>query len=118
MVTYFVAFLLSLMVGAVLTVVVRNRAHAYRLYDQANTSRKIHAHPIPRLGGVAIVVGTFAPLAALFVYDSGVGRSFFGEPALVWGLFVGGGAIALLGLYDDLRGADAKVKFFFQFAIA
>ena len=57
MITSFVAFLTSLVVGAVLTLVVRNRAHAYGWFDQAKSSRKIHARPVPRLGGVAIAVG-------------------------------------------------------------
>ena len=34
------------------------------------------------------------------------------------GLFVGGLSIALLGLYDDLRGANAAKKFLVQFAVA
>ena len=57
MITFFVAFLTSLIVGAVLTLVVRNRAHAYGWFDQARSSRKIHARPIPRLGGLAIAHG-------------------------------------------------------------
>src|SRR5262249_7667721 len=76
MVTYAVAFLLSLMVSAVFTVIVRNRAVHLGLFDQARSTRKVHAHPVPRLGGVAIVLGFFAPLTALLVVDSGVGRTF------------------------------------------
>jgi UDP-GlcNAc:undecaprenyl-phosphate GlcNAc-1-phosphate transferase len=118
MVTDFVAFILSAVVGATLTLVVRNRAHAWGWFDQTKSSRKIHARPIPRLGGVAIVLGTFAPLTALLVVDSGVGLIFRAEHALVLGLFVGGLAITALGLYDDLRGANARVKFVVQFAVA
>jgi UDP-GlcNAc:undecaprenyl-phosphate/decaprenyl-phosphate GlcNAc-1-phosphate transferase len=118
MITYFVAFLCSLMVGAALTVVVRNRALAFGWVDQAKTSRKIHAKPIPRLGGVAIVVAFFAPLLALLVVDSSVGLTFRSDPNVVKGLFIGGAAIAMLGLYDDFRGAGALKKFTVQFAVA
>ncbi|HEY8211801.1 MAG TPA: MraY family glycosyltransferase [Myxococcaceae bacterium] len=118
MITFFVAFLTSLIVGAVLTLVVRNRAHAYGWFDQARSSRKIHARPIPRLGGLAIVGGFFAPLCALMLVDSGVGTAFFMQDKLALGLFAGGIAIALLGLYDDFRGAGARLKFTVQFGVA
>lgn len=118
MITFFVAFLTSLVVGAVLTLVVRNRAHAYGWFDQAKSSRKIHARPVPRLGGVAIVGGFFAPLCALMLVDSGVGTAFFMQDKLALGLFAGGITIAFLGLYDDFRGAGARLKFFIQFGVA
>ena len=76
MITFLVTFLVSLMVALVLTVVVRNRALAWGWVDQANSSRKVHVRPIPRLGGIAIVAGFFAPLCALFATDSGVGYLF------------------------------------------
>lgn len=118
MTSFFVAFLLSLIVGTVMTVVVRHFAYRYGWFDQARSSRKIHARPIPRLGGVAILCGFFAPLVGLLLVDSGVGLQFRAQTEFVWGLFLGGGAIALLGLYDDLRGANAKLKFLVQFAVA
>jgi UDP-GlcNAc:undecaprenyl-phosphate GlcNAc-1-phosphate transferase len=118
MVTFLVAFLLSFMVGTSLTLVVRNRAVAWGWLDQANSSRKVHARPVPRLGGIGIVGGFFAPLCALFFVDSGVGANFRSHTELVGGLFIGGALIAALGLYDDLRGAGAKLKFSVQLAVA
>jgi UDP-GlcNAc:undecaprenyl-phosphate GlcNAc-1-phosphate transferase len=118
MITFLVTFLVSLMVSLVLTLVVRNRALAWGWVDQANSSRKVHARPIPRLGGIAIVAGFFAPLCALFFTDSGVGHLFRFHQELVWGLFCGGAAIAVLGLYDDLQGAGARLKFGVQFTVA
>jgi UDP-GlcNAc:undecaprenyl-phosphate GlcNAc-1-phosphate transferase len=117
-ITYLVAFLVALMVALALTLVVRNRALAWGLLDQANSSRKVHARPIPRLGGIGIVGGFFAPLCALFLVDSAVGNQFRAQTALVWGLFGGGLGVAVLGLYDDLRGAGAKLKFSVQLALA
>jgi UDP-GlcNAc:undecaprenyl-phosphate/decaprenyl-phosphate GlcNAc-1-phosphate transferase len=118
MVTDTVAFLLSLMVGAVLTLLVRNRAVRWGWYDQSKSSRKIHVRPVPRLGGVAIVLAFYAPLTALLVVDSGVGRTFLANRDLVFALFIGGAAIAGLGLYDDLRGAGARLKFSVQSSVA
>ena len=118
MISYFVAFLCSLMVGVFLTLAVRNLAVRFGLVEQAKSSRKVHSKPIPRLGGIAIVAGFFAPLAGLLLVDSSVGDTFRANGTLVVGLFAGGLAIAALGLYDDLRGAGAKVKFAVQFGVA
>ncbi|HYO59063.1 MraY family glycosyltransferase [Archangium sp.] len=118
MVIHLVAFLVALMVALVLTWVVRNRAMAWGLLDQANCSRKVHVRPIPRLGGIGILGGFFAPLCVLFLVDSGVGNYFRSHTALVWGLLGGGLGIAALGLYDDLRGAGAKLKFSVQLSLA
>src|SRR5574337_734958 len=112
------AFLLSVLVAAVLTPVVRGVTVRLGLLDHALTSRKVHGRPIPRLGGVAIVLAFFAPVLGLFLTDSGVGRLCYGDPPRAFGLIAGGLAIAVLGVYDDLRGADAPTKFAVQFAVA
>jgi len=113
-----VAFVLSLLCGTILTPLVRRLAHRYGALDHAHSSRKIHGKPIPRLGGIAIVAAFYAPLVGLLLFQTEVGHLFVAERRHVIGLFVGGLAIALLGLYDDLRGANALKKFAIQFAVA
>jgi UDP-GlcNAc:undecaprenyl-phosphate GlcNAc-1-phosphate transferase len=104
--------------GVVLTPAVRALAHRSGALDHALTTRKIHDRPIPRLGGIAIVLAFFAPLVALLFVDTGAGRLFLAHPEKAAGLFAGGAAIAALGIWDDLRGANAKTKFLVQFAVA
>jgi UDP-GlcNAc:undecaprenyl-phosphate GlcNAc-1-phosphate transferase len=113
-----VAFILSMLCGTFLTPLVRRIAHRFGALDHARSSRKIHGHPVPRLGGVAIVVAFYVPMVALLLFHSGVGSMFLAERDHVIGLFGGGITIALLGLYDDLRGANAWKKFLVQFAVA
>jgi UDP-GlcNAc:undecaprenyl-phosphate GlcNAc-1-phosphate transferase len=63
--------------------------------------RKIHAHPIPLMGGVALYAGC---LAAVFLYDGGSAR--FAAIAL------GGTALVAIGLIDDwykVRGKEFPV---------
>src|SRR5688572_30941494 len=100
-----VAFLLSMLCGTALTPLVRRLAHRFGALDHAHPSRKIHGKPIPRLGGIAIVIAFYTPLVALLLFQTEVGQLFVAEREHVIGLFMGGLAIALLGLYDDLRGA-------------
>jgi UDP-GlcNAc:undecaprenyl-phosphate/decaprenyl-phosphate GlcNAc-1-phosphate transferase len=113
-----VAFFLSVLCATVLTPLVRRLAHRFGALDHAHSSRKIHGKPIPRLGGIAIVVAFFAPLVGLLLFQTEVGHLFVAEQEKVIGLFGGGVAIALLGLYDDLKGANAWKKFAIQFAVA
>ncbi len=113
-----VAFLLSVLVGAVLTPLVRGLARRLELLDHALSSRKVHGRPVPRLGGVAIVTAFFAPILGLFFTDSAVGEMFYSDGPRAFGLIGGGSAIALLGVYDDVRGSGARTKFAVQFAVA
>jgi UDP-GlcNAc:undecaprenyl-phosphate/decaprenyl-phosphate GlcNAc-1-phosphate transferase len=113
-----VAFILSLLCGAMLTPLVRRLAHRFGALDHARSSRKIHGKPIPRLGGIAIVIAFYAPMVGLLIFQTGVGQLFLAEREHVIGLFIGGLSIAALGLYDDLRGANAWKKFLIQFLVA
>lgn len=113
-----VAFILSMLCGTLLTPLVRRLAHRFGALDHARSSRKIHGKPIPRLGGLGIVIAFYVPLTGLLLAHSEVGRMFVAERQHVIGLFVGGLSIAALGLYDDLRGANAWKKFVVQFAVA
>jgi UDP-GlcNAc:undecaprenyl-phosphate GlcNAc-1-phosphate transferase len=113
----FIAFLMSLGVGALLTPLVRRLAIRLGALD-AGGGRKVHAGSIPRLGGLAIVLGFYAPLTGLLFLDAGINRHFLADQRKVVGLFVGGLIIAGLGLYDDFRGANAPKKFLVQFLVA
>jgi UDP-GlcNAc:undecaprenyl-phosphate GlcNAc-1-phosphate transferase len=112
------AFLAATFAGATLTPLARMLALRWGVLDHALTSRKIHGRPVPRLGGIAIVLAFYAPLIALFFANSDVGRRFYANPDKALGLFAGGLAIAALGVYDDLRGSGAAKKFAVQFAVA
>jgi len=113
-----VAFLASTVTAAALTPAVRALAHRWGFLDHALSSRKVHGRPVPRMGGVAIVCAFFAPLASLYFVDSEVGRRFYADLHHAIGLFIGGGIIAALGIYDDVRGSGARIKFVVQFAVA
>ncbi len=113
-----VAFVLSTVVALVVTPLVRSLARQLDLLDHALTSRKVHGRAVPRLGGVAIVMAFFAPILGLVFADSAVGEMFYADELRALGLIGGGAAIALLGVYDDLRGADARTKFTVQFGVA
>jgi UDP-GlcNAc:undecaprenyl-phosphate GlcNAc-1-phosphate transferase len=113
-----VAFVLACLVSALLTPLARRFALKHHLFDDHVSSRKVHGRPIPRLGGLAIAAGFYAPLLALLWQASSVGGFFYSSYGKAIAFLAGGFAIVLLGLYDDIRGAGAGKKFIAQFAIA
>ncbi len=74
--------------------------------------RKIHSHPIPRLGGVSIWVCTILSFFALILL------SYYPHRSLLSGLLLGSSLMFLLGLIDDIYGLEAKFKFVIQITIA
>lgn len=115
--THLVAFLLSVGVAAILTPLVRVLSHRLGLFDAPDGERKIHTERIPRTGGIAIVAGFVAPMVALLVYTNTYARELQASGFKVTAFFAGLGAIATLGIYDDLRGATAWTKLAVQFAV-
>ena len=111
------SFLLSLVCAAALTPLLRALAFDRGWLDHGLEARKIHGRPIPRLGGVAIVLGFFAPLLGLLVYPTGMAVKFYAEPLRPGALLAGGLVIAALGLYDDVRGAGAGLKLTVQLLV-
>ena len=117
MISFAVAFLVSLLVAAIATPVVLKVALARQLYDVPD-ARKVHTRPIPRLGGVAIVLAFFAPVTGLLFVDAGANLALTHSMPQVIGLYVGGLMIAAVGVYDDIKGANAVQKLVVQVGVA
>lgn len=112
-----VAFFVSLTVATALTPLVVRLANRRGLFD-ALSDRKVHSRPVPRLGGVAIVAGFYSPLLGILLVDAGISERLTTSTPQLVGLFAGGLLVAALGLYDDLRGANARQKFVVQIGVA
>lgn len=81
------------------------------------TSRKVKTRAVPRVGGVAILGSTVAPVVVLLITtqarDAGAGLSL--DTVLV---LIGAVLASTLGLVDDLLQAPARLKLLAQAAIA
>ena len=117
MISFAVAFLVSLLVAALATPLVLKVALSKELYDQPD-ARKVHTRPIPRLGGIAIVLAFFAPVTGLLLVDAGASFALTQSWTQVVGLYVGGVLIAAIGVYDDIKGANAIQKLVVQVGVA
>lgn len=111
-------FVMAFAAAAILTPIAR--AIAIRLGAFADPSgRHVHRAPIPRLGGLAVVLGFAVALVIIAnLPASSLGRQLHNSPNLFWGVLLGGAGAAALGAYDDLAGARALHKLLIQMALA
>jgi UDP-GlcNAc:undecaprenyl-phosphate/decaprenyl-phosphate GlcNAc-1-phosphate transferase len=82
------------------------------------SERKVHSHVMPRLGGVAVYLGFLLSLAAVPLLQNSIAAEFRNVANLFIPLLFGSIAMLALGVYDDIKGADASKKFLVQVAIA
>lgn len=114
MLTYPVAFFVSLLVAAVLTPLVARWAHHNGWFDLPSEARKVHTRPIPRIGGLAVAAAFFTPLVGLAIYTNRISFLLYSDSRMFAAFCVGSVAILTLGIYDDFRGASAKLKLVVQ----
>jgi UDP-GlcNAc:undecaprenyl-phosphate GlcNAc-1-phosphate transferase len=111
------AFVLAMVVTALATPLVRRVALAAGAVDEPG-ARRVHTRRVPRMGGVAIIIGFFVPLVTLFALGAQTARIFFSTSHITLGLVLGSLLVASAGLLDDIKGLGAKVKLLIQTAAA
>jgi UDP-GlcNAc:undecaprenyl-phosphate GlcNAc-1-phosphate transferase len=112
--TYLTLFLLSLASSLFATPVIRRLAQRHGWLDVPTDGRRVHAVPIPRLGGVAVFASVMLALAVLPFVDNLVTRQLAGQWQGVVAVLASSTLVFLFGVYDDLAGTSAKWKFVAQ----
>lgn len=105
--TIAVLFGLSFLIALAVTPLARWMAPRIGAMDIPKDARRMHTHPIPRFGGMAMFLGTVIPTIS-FLHDNG--RMM----AAVFGSCL----IYTLGVVDDLKNLSAKVKFGLELLVA
>ncbi|TMB26867.1 MAG: undecaprenyl/decaprenyl-phosphate alpha-N-acetylglucosaminyl 1-phosphate transferase, partial [Deltaproteobacteria bacterium] len=113
-----ITFFVSLAISLALTRAVREFALRRRIVDAVDSSRKLHAREIPRLGGIAIVCAFFLALGIAAFAGDGLGSAFVDDPVRIATLIGGAAALALLGLADDLCSLSARWKLIGQIGVS
>lgn len=114
MLGYISVFVLAFGLTYLLTPLIRNICLKLNLIDYPN-ERKIHSVPTPRLGGVAIYISFFLALIPVYFLSFKFSPHL---PQIIRALFTCGSIIFILGVYDDIKGANAKLKFTVQILTA
>ena len=102
-ITLFSAFVVSLAVCNRMTPPVKGFAERIGAMDIPKDDRRVHDHPIPRMGGLAIIVGFF--LAVLL---------FAPVSQRVYGIVIGAFIIAGMGFVDDIVNLRPIMKLWIQ----
>src|SRR6187200_3464274 len=118
MLTFVFVFFSSLLISFIITPFVRNRALRLGLVDVPKERRQIHAKPIARAGGIAIIFAFVLSLSSLLLFDNRVGLSFKAELHNLLRLMAPCLLIFILGLVDDALGLSARSKFLVQLVAA
>ena len=115
--TYLLSFVVTAVLAAVFTPIVR--LVAMRVGAVSNPGgRNVNARSVPRLGGIAIALATACTLAMLLRLESGVGINVQQEPRMVIGLLCGALLVFGVGVLDDTRRVRALYKLLAQVAAA
>jgi UDP-GlcNAc:undecaprenyl-phosphate/decaprenyl-phosphate GlcNAc-1-phosphate transferase len=91
----------------VLTPIFRDVFRSYKVVDEPDNFRKVHIQPIPRVGGIAIVVAYFL---TLYVAPPGSGSELGAELSLVRNLLPAALLVFITGLIDDFFGLKPSQK--------
>jgi UDP-GlcNAc:undecaprenyl-phosphate/decaprenyl-phosphate GlcNAc-1-phosphate transferase len=94
-----------------LTPLLRRLCERYRLVDEPGDGRRVHQKAVPRLGGIAIFLSLLISLSALALVKNLLTQAVRPDLKQILAFLACGFLVLLLGIYDDLRGANATVKF-------
>jgi UDP-GlcNAc:undecaprenyl-phosphate/decaprenyl-phosphate GlcNAc-1-phosphate transferase len=118
MVTYAAVFSLAVLISLLSTGRIMAWARRKGWVDKPDSCRKLHAAPIPRIGGVAIFISLALSISALFLLPTTVAASFKSQLPNAAKLFGLVGMMVLIGLWDDLKNLKPWTKFAAQTVIA
>jgi UDP-GlcNAc:undecaprenyl-phosphate GlcNAc-1-phosphate transferase len=108
--TYLAIFLLAAFASLVLTPLLRRWCERYGLVDRNLGQRRIHQIAVPRLGGIAIFASVIVALLSLTLVHNAITQNLRPELKAIMAVLVCSLLVLLLGIYDDIRGANASVK--------
>jgi UDP-GlcNAc:undecaprenyl-phosphate/decaprenyl-phosphate GlcNAc-1-phosphate transferase len=111
MLYYSILFIIPYLVSLIVVPLLRQTAISSNILDQPN-DRKIHKNALPRIGGIAIAIAFFFSLGVGYVFLP-IGQTYIES---IVGLCIGASIIALVGIWDDIRGLNASKKLLGQIA--
>jgi UDP-GlcNAc:undecaprenyl-phosphate GlcNAc-1-phosphate transferase len=94
----------SFLISLVLTPLCRNLFRRWGWLDRPDGKRKVHSHPVPRTGGVPILMAYLGAFAVLLAFPLPAGAIVKSGLPLVWKVLGATVLVFAVGLADDRRG--------------
>ena len=107
------ALITAFLVALIATPIVKSLAQKWGAVDVPKDGRRMHDHPIPRMGGLAIFLGFLLSVILFipFVQTDGLGMQ-------LQGMLLGAVIIVVLGILDDIYALPALPKLIVQIVAA
>jgi len=104
----------AFIIALILTPIIRDISRSFNIVDRPG-QRKVHAYPMPRVGGIAIAIAYGVSLISF----TGSGSQAFAGPLFpAWKIIPGAAMVFVLGLIDDFFSLKPLVKLFGLIAAA
>ena len=111
-------FMIAALITLAATPITGRIARKMGVLDQPD-ERKVHLHPTPRWGGIAIYLGvTIAVLAAFWFFPAFQGKVSPAQARMLWAILGGCTAMLIMGMIDDRWFLKAKLKLLIQILVA
>ena len=116
--TYFALFIESFFLAFVLTPLAIQLFERLGLVDSPDGIRKTHSTPVPRLGGLVLVVSIGITLSSLWMVPNELGAFLQVSFATIAKFLVPALLVLLVGVVDDIRPLRPVFKLGAQFVAA
>ena len=103
-----IAFVLAAITSAIFAPISIKLAFRVGAIDVPKDERKVHAKPMPRIGGISFILAFF--IAVLFILLT----SDIKDMPNLFGFFIGAGIVASVGFIDDTNNLKPWIKFLGQ----
>lgn len=104
---YVLAFIVPILISFLVTPLAKWLAHIVGAIDVPKDDRRIHKNPIPRLGGLAILISSVFSILLFAELNRDI-----------YAILIGGLLIAISGAIDDIKPMTPKLKLLFQIVSA
>lgn len=105
--------ILSFVLCLIITPFVIKFANKFGFVDIPNDSRRVHTKPMPRIGGLAMVISMYMAFLVYYLLTKNIEGIALNKRFI--GYFLGSFIIALMGFIDDAITLKARYKAIFQF---
>lgn len=112
-----IGFAIAFVISFVATPFVRKIAIKIGAIDVPKDDRRMHKHPVPRMGGLAIFIGIIVAIIYSIISSSIENNGIIFDDRII-GYIIGASIIVIMGIFDDRKPIKAIYKLIIQIIAA